>query len=50
ILADTTYAGQLNLSDMFTRLLFSVVASGVAPRSFYQLDARGNRQRAHFDA
>ncbi|MCA2245065.1 amino acid adenylation domain-containing protein, partial [Mycobacterium sp. WUMAC-067] len=50
ILADTTYAGQLNLSDMFTRLLFSVVASGVAPASFYQLDSRGNRQRAHFDA
>ncbi|WP_141245065.1 non-ribosomal peptide synthetase, partial [Mycobacterium avium] len=50
ILADTSYAGQLNLSDMFTRLLFSVVASGVAPRSFYRLDAHGNRQRAHFDA
>ncbi|MCA2265932.1 non-ribosomal peptide synthase/polyketide synthase, partial [Mycobacterium marseillense] len=50
ILADTTYAGQLNLSDMFTRLLFSVVASGVAPGSFYQLDSHGNRPRAHFDA
>ncbi|WP_231112323.1 non-ribosomal peptide synthetase [Mycobacterium avium] len=50
ILADTSYAGQLNLPDMFTRLLFSVVASGVAPRSFYRLDAHGNRQRAHFDA
>jgi amino acid adenylation domain-containing protein/thioester reductase-like protein len=50
ILADTTYAGQLNLSDMFTRMLLSVVATGVAPRSFYQLDAQGNRQRAHFDA
>ncbi|TAM66824.1 MAG: amino acid adenylation domain-containing protein [Mycobacterium sp.] len=50
ILADTTYAGQLNLSDMFTRLLLSVVASGVAPGSFYQRDADGNRQRAHFDA
>ncbi|WP_297848686.1 amino acid adenylation domain-containing protein, partial [Mycobacterium sp.] len=50
ILADTTYAGQLNLSDMFTRLLLSVVASGVAPGSFYRLDAHGNRQHAHFDA
>ncbi|WP_040631876.1 non-ribosomal peptide synthetase, partial [Mycobacterium colombiense] len=50
ILADTTYAGQLNLSDMFTRMVHSVVASGVAPRSFYELDAQGNRQRAHFDA
>ncbi|OBK38921.1 non-ribosomal peptide synthetase, partial [Mycobacterium sp. 1165196.3] len=50
ILAATTYRGQLNLSDMFTRMVHSVVASGVAPRSFYALDADGNRQRAHFDA
>jgi fatty acid CoA ligase FadD9 len=49
ILADTTYAGQLNLPDMFTRLMLSLVATGVAPRSFYQLDADGNRQRAHYD-
>jgi len=26
------------------------VATGIAPDSFYQLDADGNRQRAHFDA
>ncbi|GAB1816335.1 hypothetical protein MUNTM_53780 [Mycobacterium sp. MUNTM1] len=50
ILADTSYAGQLNLSDMFTRMVHSVLASGLAPRSFYQLDEHGNRQRAHFDA
>ncbi|MGD1257656.1 amino acid adenylation domain-containing protein, partial [Mycobacterium seoulense] len=50
ILSDTGYAGQLNLSDMFTRMVLSLVATGVAPRSFYQLDAEGNRQRAHFDA
>ncbi|MGB7111592.1 MAG: SDR family oxidoreductase, partial [Mycobacterium sp.] len=49
ILADTTYAGQLNVSDVFTRLILSVVATGFAPKSFYQLDAEGNRQRAHFD-
>ena len=49
ILADTTYAGQLNVSDMFTRMVLSVVATGIAPGSFYQLDADGNRQRAHFD-
>jgi glycopeptidolipid biosynthesis protein len=49
ILADTTYAGQLNLSDNFTRMVLSVVATGIAPESFYQLDAAGNRQRAHFD-
>jgi fatty acid CoA ligase FadD9 len=36
ILADSRYAGQLNVPDIFTRLLFSVVATGVAPRSFYE--------------
>ncbi|GAB2633821.1 carboxylic acid reductase [Prescottella soli] len=49
ILAHTHYAGQLNVPDMFTRLLLSVVATGLAPRSFYRLDADGNRQRAHYD-
>ena len=49
ILADTTYAGQLNLPDMFTRLMLSLVATGIAPGSFYELDENGNRQRAHYD-
>ncbi|OJZ69730.1 oxidoreductase [Mycobacterium paraffinicum] len=49
ILADITYAGQLNLPDMFTRLMLSLVATGVAPGSFYELDAEGNRQRSHYD-
>jgi fatty acid CoA ligase FadD9 len=49
ILADTSYAGQLNLPDMFTRLMLSLVACGIAPGSFYELDAEGNRQRAHYD-
>ncbi|BBZ48435.1 carboxylic acid reductase [Mycobacterium heidelbergense] len=49
ILADTTYAGQLNLPDMFTRLMLSLIATGIAPGSFYELDADGNRQRAHYD-
>jgi fatty acid CoA ligase FadD9 len=49
ILADTTYAGQLNLPDMFTRLMLSVVATGIAPGSFYELDDEGKRQRAHYD-
>jgi fatty acid CoA ligase FadD9 len=49
ILADTTYAGELNLPDMFTRLLLSLVATGIAPGSFYELDPEGNRQRAHYD-
>ena len=49
ILADTKYKGQLNLPDMFTRMMLSLVATGIAPDSFYELDAAGNRQRAHFD-
>jgi fatty acid CoA ligase FadD9 len=49
ILADTRYAGQLNLPDTFTRMMLSLVATGVAPASFYQTDADGNRQRAHYD-
>ncbi|MEZ0357227.1 carboxylic acid reductase [Mycobacterium sp. SA01] len=49
ILADTTYGGQLNLPDMFTRMMLSLVATGIAPASFYELDADGNRQRAHYD-
>ena len=49
IMADTSYAGQLNLPDMFTRMMLSLVATGIAPGSFYELDADGNRQRAHFE-
>jgi amino acid adenylation domain-containing protein/thioester reductase-like protein/non-ribosomal peptide synthase protein (TIGR01720 family) len=49
ILADTTYAGQLNVPDNFTRMMLSLMATSLAPASFYQLDADGNRQRAHFD-
>ena len=49
ILADTTYAGQLNLPDMFTRMMLSLVATGIAPGSFYELDAEGDRQRSHYD-
>ncbi|RAU94657.1 oxidoreductase [Mycobacterium colombiense] len=52
IMADTSYAGQLNLADMFTRLLLSLVATGIAPASFYELPedgADGDRQRAHYD-
>jgi fatty acid CoA ligase FadD9 len=49
ILADTSYAGQLNVPDMFTRMILSLVATGVAPGSFYELDTDGIRQRAHYD-
>ncbi len=49
ILAEPRYAGQLNVPDMFTRLLLSLVATGIAPGSFYELDAEGKPQRAHYD-
>ncbi|MGD9620574.1 thioester reductase domain-containing protein, partial [Mycolicibacterium sp.] len=49
ILADTTFAGQLNTSDIFSRAVLSVVATGVAPRSFYVPEAGGGRRRAHYD-
>jgi glycopeptidolipid biosynthesis protein len=49
ILADPAHTGQLNVSDTITRMVLSVVATGLAPNSFFELDADGNRQRAHFD-
>lgn len=35
MLAHRDYTGAINPSDMFTRLLFSLIATGVAPKSFY---------------
>jgi fatty acid CoA ligase FadD9 len=49
ILAHSRYVGQLNVPDMFTRLLLSLLATGSAPKSFYVTDAQGNRQRSHYD-
>src|SRR5262249_48374842 len=50
ILADSRYTGQLNVPDIFTRLLFSVVATGIAPRSFYMANGSGiEGQRPHYE-
>jgi fatty acid CoA ligase FadD9 len=49
ILAHTRYRGQLNVADAFTRLIFSLLSTGIAPRSFYQTDRRRKRPRAHYD-
>ncbi|MFJ6620732.1 carboxylic acid reductase [Kitasatospora sp. NPDC091335] len=35
ILPHSTYPGQLNVPDVLTRLLLSIVATGIAPRSFH---------------
>jgi len=45
ILAHSRYHGQLNVPDIFTRLLLSVIATGVAPKSFY----RPGSGPAHYD-
>jgi len=45
IMAHREFAGQINVSDFLTRLLYGVVITGLAPRSFYVGDPR----RAHFD-
>ncbi|GAA3543554.1 carboxylic acid reductase [Amycolatopsis ultiminotia] len=44
ILAHSRYTGQLNVPDMFTRLLLSLLVTGIAPKSFY----RGETP-AHYD-
>ena len=49
ILAHSRYRGQINVPDMFTRLLFSLAATGVAPWSFYAPDASNGRPRARYD-
>ncbi|MFJ2813876.1 carboxylic acid reductase [Streptomyces sp. NPDC087294] len=49
ILAHRRHTGQLNVPDLFTRLLFSLVTTGIAPGSFYRTGLAGERQRAHYD-
>jgi fatty acid CoA ligase FadD9 len=49
ILAHRRYAGQLNVSDLFTRLMLSLVATGIAPRSFHEFDGQRHGTRAHYD-
>lgn len=46
ILPDRRYRGQANLPDMLSRLLVSVVSTGLAPRCFYAGDSGA---RAHYD-
>ncbi|GAA1963145.1 carboxylic acid reductase [Kitasatospora viridis] len=48
ILAHPRYRGQLNVPDVFTRLVLSLLATGLAPGSFYARD--GGEGRGHFDA
>ncbi len=45
ILAHSQYQGQINVPDMFTRWLFSIIVTGLAPRSFYTSGAA----KPHYD-
>ncbi len=47
ILAHRRYQGQLNATDIFTRLLLSLLATGIAPGSFYVRGAGADT--GHYD-
>lgn len=49
LLAHRTYRGQLNVPDMLTRLILSVLLTGIAPVSFYRPNPDGSRKQVHFD-
>ncbi|WP_395396998.1 carboxylic acid reductase [Novosphingobium sp. BL-8A] len=49
ILAHSRYAGQLNVPDMFTRLLFSLAVTGIAPATFYAPNLSNGRPRARYE-
>ncbi len=49
LLAHRLYAGQINVPDMFTRLLYSVVRTGMAPSSFYEKSTGGENSRPHYN-
>ncbi|WP_166426165.1 thioester reductase domain-containing protein [Paraglaciecola sp. 20A4] len=49
MLAHEDYKGQINTDDMFTRLLLSIIATGLAPQSFYQRNSDGGIQSGHYN-
>jgi fatty acid CoA ligase FadD9 len=49
MLPHSMYHGQINAPDIFIRLLFSLVTTGLAPKSFYELEPDGSRATAHYD-
>lgn len=49
IMAHSRFRGQINVPDMFTRLLHSLALTGIAPGSFYEAVPNGSRPRAHYD-
>ena len=49
MLAHQHYKGQMNATDMFTRLLYSIIVTGLAPHSFYKLAADGSKVPGHYN-
>lgn len=49
VLAHPRWRGQVNLPDVFTRLIWSVLATGLAPASFVRRGPDGERQSSHYD-
>lgn len=49
VLAHPRWRGQVNLPDLFTRLLWSVLTTGLAPASFVRSGPDGGRLRSHYD-
>lgn len=49
ILAHSRHAGQLNVPDMFTRLLYSLAITGIAPATFYAENLGAGRPVARYE-
>lgn len=49
MLAHRNIAGVINSEDMFTRLLYSVIKTAVAPKSFYEANPDGSRALVPYD-
>lgn len=49
MLAHRKLPGVINSDDMFTRLLYSVIKTGVAPKSFYEANPDGSRALVPYD-
>jgi len=49
IMPDQEYKGQVNTSDLLTRLLYSIIHTGLAPQSFYGSRKSGRRKSPHYE-
>ncbi|WP_219043577.1 thioester reductase domain-containing protein [Zhongshania aquimaris] len=43
------YIGQANTADIFVRLIFSIIHTGLAPYSFFPLQEGGGKRQGHYD-